>query len=563
MYRVRVCSYCGTDTVFYCNSCGKDLCRPCKGKHIIDLDCVNHDVVLYRERYGYFTYPEYCTDHKDKVYDQWCDDCNTPFCKVCYEEKKKDHENHDVQDVFTVYKTYREKYKEIIANIRYEILPNNRAILAGIEPDIQACEEEITHLEEKMKRKAEKLKAMIDEVLEKDCPQKLQQLEKEITDKLNKQREDMEKHIAYLRDLVYKYEHTANRPAEFLSFLRDNPLTDIQDIPDSCTELPILDYNEEVTEEDVIKLLGEIKISEVGIRQARNEHMLKLTSAVILLRSITATGVKSALHVSCLSSTQVWVSDKGSLVLADMSGTPVHQVKDMIDRESGVHTVTNDGELIYVDKNFNIKRLSQDNRSGTRMVKKEGNWEPLCVFCTLEKGDILVGMMIHAVGEARVVRYNSSWKDNQIIQYNDQNQALYRIPRFLTENHNGDVVVSNHDDAHGSVVATNSDGKHRFSFRGHPSESEFRPGGICVDGLGNVLVCDEHSNAIQMIDKDGRFQRNLLTEKDGIARPRSLGYDNKDHVVLVGSSSSTKVSVYRHINRQDYLAGNNIITSLA
>ncbi|XP_062620370.1 E3 ubiquitin-protein ligase TRIM71-like isoform X1 [Saccostrea cucullata] len=555
MYRVRVCSYCPSETIFYCTSCGKDLCRPCKGKHMIDLDCYNHDVVLYRERYGYFIYPEYCEIHKDKIYNRWCDDCNFPFCDVCYVEKGGEHSGHDVQDLDTVYKKYREEYRKIIAEIRCEVLPNNRAILAGIEPDIAACETEIANLEEKMKEKAERLKKMIDEVLAKDCPKKLQQLEKELIDRLNRQCEDMEKHIAYLRDLVYKYEHSANKPAEFLCFLRDNPLTDIKDIPDSCTELPILKYNEEVTKEDVIKLLGEIKITEVGIRQAQNEHMLKMIPEVILLRSFMIEGVKSTRHISGVTSRKIWVSDRNNLILADESGKTLHQVKDKIDRESGAHTAREEEEeLIYIDKKLNVKKLSKDNKTENIVVKREDNWEPLSVFCTLEKGDILVAMMIHSLAQAKVVCYDKDGKEEQTIQYDDKSDALYNIPRFITENHNGDVVVSNHMEASGTVVVTDSSGKHRFSFTGPPKESGFRPGGICVDGLGNILVCDEHTNSVQLIDKNGQFQRYLLTENDGIVKPRSLGYCNKDHVVLVGSASSGKITVHRHLNRQDYLA---------
>lgn len=46
------------------------------------------------------------------------------------------------------------------------------------------------------------------------------------------------------------------------------------------------------------------------------------------------------------------------------------------------------------------------------------------------------------------------------------------MPRYITENNNGDIVVTDFDIGPGAVVVTNENGSHRFSFTGHPSGSE-------------------------------------------------------------------------------------------
>ena len=80
----------------------------------------------------------------------------------------------------------------------------------------------------------------------------------------------------------------------------------------------------------------------------------------------------------------------------------------------------------------------------------------------------------------------------------------WSFPHYITENKNGDVVVS--DSGKCSVEVTESGGKHRFSFK--PSTfklatSYLFPKGICTDPLLNILVCDD--NNVFIIDKDQFF----------------------------------------------------------
>uniref|UniRef100_K1QSB8 Uncharacterized protein n=1 Tax=Magallana gigas TaxID=29159 RepID=K1QSB8_MAGGI len=57
-------------------------------------------------------------------------------------------------------------------------------------------------------------------------------------------------------------------------------------------------------------------------------------------------------------------------------------------------------------------------------------------------------------------------------------------PNYITENNNGDIAVSDYD----AVVVTEREGRHRFSYTGHPAESVLRPRGICTDALSHILV---------------------------------------------------------------------------
>lgn len=110
-------------------------------------------------------------------------------------------------------------------------------------------------------------------------------------------------------------------------------------------------------------------------------------------------------------------------------------------------------------------------------------------------------------------------------------------------------MMSDYDFESGAVVVTDRGGRHRFSYTGHPSGSGLQPGGICTDMRSHILVCDERTNTVQMLNKDGQFLSHLLTESKGMGKPHSLGYDVNTHSVWVGSGAfyNSTVYVYEYI----------------
>nr|XP_034310329.1 uncharacterized protein LOC105330472 [Crassostrea gigas]XP_034310330.1 uncharacterized protein LOC105330472 [Crassostrea gigas]XP_034310331.1 uncharacterized protein LOC105330472 [Crassostrea gigas]XP_034310332.1 uncharacterized protein LOC105330472 [Crassostrea gigas]XP_034310333.1 uncharacterized protein LOC105330472 [Crassostrea gigas]XP_034310334.1 uncharacterized protein LOC105330472 [Crassostrea gigas]XP_034310335.1 uncharacterized protein LOC105330472 [Crassostrea gigas] len=293
--------------------------------------------------------------------------------------------------------------------------------------------------------------------------------------------------------------------------------------------------------------------------QQGNQCLLKLMSPPELLHSLDLTGFGLCFHISCVTSDWVWVSDgRNILIFTDTTGVPLHRVEDSCSNyEIGSYTVNSESELIYIDRNYNINKLSKDMKTTTTFIKRtDSTWEPRCVYWSPSTGDLLVGICyIHTrTKTSKVTRYNQNGQLTQTIQHNNTGRGLYRQPLYITENNNGDVVVSDYHWS-GAVVVTERGGRHRFSYTGHPSGSGLRPCGICTDALSHILVCDDKTKTIQMLDKDGQFLSHLLTESQEMNRPRSLSYDVNTHRLLVGSGSwdNNKVCVYRYITRQDAL----------
>ncbi|XP_065927692.1 uncharacterized protein [Magallana gigas] len=296
--------------------------------------------------------------------------------------------------------------------------------------------------------------------------------------------------------------------------------------------------------------LSEIQVSKTEKPLEGNESLLKLMSSPELLHSLTVTGVDNCEHISCVTSDHVWVGDD-NIILINTAGDILHHLKNFCFEiySGGIQTVNSECELIYIDEDYNINKLSNDMKITTTIIEKtESKWEPHCVLWSQSNGDLLVGMYREDTNIGKVTRYNQTRELTQTIEHDDRGLELYKNPTFLAENNNGDVVVS--DDL-SAVVVTDREGRHRFSYTGHPSGSGLSPCGICTDALSNILVCDIRTNTIQIIDKNGQFLSYLLTKSEDIDEPRSLCYDINTHHLWVGSDNSNKLFVYRYITQQD------------
>ncbi|XP_078311363.1 uncharacterized protein LOC111133287 [Crassostrea virginica] len=260
----------------------------------------------------------------------------------------------------------------------------------------------------------------------------------------------------------------------------------------------------------VVNLMKGMRLVETGKRQAPGtELLLTLMSSPVLQKTLSVTGVKECDHISRVTPDRVWVSDRNNLILTD--------------------------------------------------TKTDTTWEPLCVYCSPSSGDLLVGMCRDDTYTrkytGKVMRCDNTGKRKQTIPHNDYTchdlyelpLYLYGYPWYITENNNGDVLVSDWD--RGAVVVTSGEGVYRFFYTGPPSGSRLRPTGICTDVMSHILVSDYKTSTVQMLDRDGQFLSYLLTtQSPGILnRPEGLSYDITNHILYVGSYET--LSVYRYINR--------------
>ena len=71
------------------------------------------------------------------------------------------------------------------------------------------------------------------------------------------------------------------------------------------------------------------------------------------------------------------------------------------------------------------------------------------------------------------------------------------------------------------------------------------PGGVCVDGGGNVIVCGDVSHNVQVIKADGTKCCTLLSSQDGVKYPSSVAYRQSDNTIIVGCYDNNNILVYK------------------
>ncbi|XP_065930765.1 uncharacterized protein [Magallana gigas] len=556
-YSAHKCFKCPGDTEYHCVSCPCDLCPQCKENHVKDLQTIDHDVVSHRDKINYIPTQEICVRHPSHVYKKYCEPCELPVCFHC-----RKHRTHRQLDVRTVNKTKRQQHRGTIHTIRSEALFYRPVLLTGIKTDFKTCRTEFSLYQSEMLTKAQTLKNLIN-IVRKDFMKNVL-CDFDFKHRCLKQTIEMSRHIVSLQEYELRYvqpEFTFSA-LQFLSFTK-TALPQIH----LTLHTSQLSMTESLNKEDVMESLSAIQITERGNRRIGNQCLLKLTSGAEFHQSLTVTDVDHCDHISCVTSDRVWVSDhRNNLMLTDTTGVPLHRVEDSchgLDGRwgNGLHTVNSESELIYIDRNYNINKLSKDMKTTTTFIEiTDSTWEPWCVYWSPSTGDLLVGMYNHDTKTGKVTRYNQSGQLTQTIQNDYTGMGLYSRPKYITENNNGDVVVSN-SSMSGAVVVTERGGRHRFSYTGPPSGSGLDPRGVCTDALSHILVCDLRSHTVQMLDRDGQFLSHLLIRPSGIFTPWSLSYDVNTHRLWVGSLDNKTVVIYRYITRQDALTDLNPATA--
>ncbi|XP_052683018.1 uncharacterized protein LOC128163452 [Crassostrea angulata] len=553
---------CGTEDCekscqFYCNDCHQQMCEQCRNEHQKNKKTENHEVVHYKQRKRQLPV-EKCKIHSTKDIDLLCEECQIPLCYKC--ATTKEHRGHVFTDLEMVFAEKVTLCHEEIAKIRNHLEPTSQNLKKEIAADVKEIKKIMEDLRKAMKAEAESLKNLVDTVTSDNIKQ-TNKIEQSILKTLNGQNQEIDAYMNYLNDLVktfYGYLSPSN--IEQLTFALKSEDLIIRPIPKTSKPVPPVFTAGQYSKEDVAKLLGKItvpntepenrKIKTIETASIQLKHAVKqrkygvkqtlsLSSSVTKVREYKVPGVDRVYHISLGKSDRLWVSDdSGNLIQTDVQGNQLQKIQTNGLFE-GYHTVTQEGDLIYTDRdNRFIIKITPDNTI-TKFINTN-NKIPLSIHSSHINGDILVGMMNN--GEGNVTRYNKTGTELQDIQRDNKEEVLYIFPLYITENINGDILVS--DFRKNAVVVVNKLGQHRFSYTGQVPV--FNPYGICSDVLGHILVCGFYSDTVDLLDQDGQFLSLLLTKQQGLQYPSSLCVDDENNLIL-GQRNTNTVTVYKYL----------------
>ncbi|XP_062591641.1 E3 ubiquitin-protein ligase Trim36-like [Saccostrea cucullata] len=553
---------CERNCEFYCNLCHQRLCKQCRDEHLKSPEYKNHEVVLYQQRKRQLPVKK-CKIHPTKDVDMLCEECQVPVCSRCV--TMGDHERHKFVDLETVYAEKFTLCQQEISKIHEYFLPTSQDLQKEIKKDSSKIKQIMDSIRKSMKTEGESLKSLVDTVISENMKQ-LDQIEHSLLEDLNVQDKTMDDYITYLNNLV-KELHRCLSSTETLKLMSEKK-PKIRSIPETTNPVTPGFTAGQYNKSDVTKLLGKINVPNTKAekreirpiesvyntakkpthkqmkedrKKSDKKQTMSLSASVTKVREFKVPGVDDEVyHVSLDQPDRQWISDYwGNLVQTDLQGNVIKKIKTSGGLAIGYHTITQDRNLIFTDRNKRvINRITHDNKI-TEFIKTR-DWTPLSIHSSHINGDLLVGMTTYR--EAKVTRYNKTGKELQNIQCDNKEQGLYRLPCYITENINRDVCTSDLNKM--AVVVVNKSGQHRFSYTGQ--ESEFHPYGICTDVLGHILVCDDVSNTVHLLDQDGQFLSLLLTQQQGVKYPRSVCVDDENNL-YVGQNNTNTLTVYKYL----------------
>lgn len=545
LYNMRHCSRCQGNTEFYCRECSIDLCSMCKEKHCIDLDSKDHEHVIYRNKVIYPSEQTACKNHPDYVYEMFCKLCAIPICALCVE-----HAQHENINILTALELKKRQHNKIIGNIRSDALYNRHVLLANIRTELKSRQRTnlCSQVHSELKTKCLTVKDLIEKVVFNDKSRHRCLIQK-IT---------MQSHLAGTEENEYLFEQSAKTPVKFLSFVKKTGIAQGQEnIP--LNKHGILSLTDRLDSEAVNQLLG--AMIEKRKRLLENEYLIRVMPTVLCKTSFQIKPLQLQRMIpqrQCqgLGLDQIWFSERDKLFSTNTKDETINEISYDLSYSlyfRSTYTITREQELIYLNKNGNIVKISRDMESTILPIITDSFFRPHSIYCSPYSGELLIGMLNSSTNDSKLAKYNIK-ADRGLPKHPD---IICNIENWdsslLTDNINGDIIAVGFLRG---LKGMDRAGQHRFYYTETASGYPLIASGICTDTLSHILV--SYGSTVLMLNKDGQFISYLMTLCN--ETPIILKFDYKKHLLWI-RDKTYMISAYRYIERQDVLTGSDITLS--
>ncbi|XP_065941508.1 tripartite motif-containing protein 2-like [Magallana gigas] len=508
------CDICKNLVSFSCRRCRVNLCDTCVPAHLREKAVSGHDMVEYG------TKDEddecICELHSPNGCTAYCKKCDIPICKLCISDKHSTHEKCPLfeQIVKLLKKIEQENGRLQLFKTELEkVLDHTKTILSSLTIFFTQRKDDITARGEEWRKYVKKTVQKLH--------RELNSMQNEHEGTLQKQKKELEeviKNVDEINKQVAKLQKSKNLK-ELQNFV---PIIEKQELLRNFSldqyPLPIF-YACKIDENYLQTFFGHIekeKKERFTIFARKQEetdlwdpqmHVLEMPTLSSVIDSefpINDENENRLYDLAITDDNKVWMGGHSKeLKLFDLQGNLHRTVRITC---LGLFLCVHNNNVVYSDNaDKSVKMKSDSNAVETMFKTKE--WNPNGLTST-GSGDLLV--CLERDSYSKVVRYSSTGTVLQSIQYDSYGERLYKSPKYIAENVNGDVIVT--DWKKNAVIAVNRLGIYRYSFSWKEGKSFVCS--VATDLVGHVLVTDFYATNIRILDRDGRFLRYIVLEDD-------------------------------------------------
>nr|XP_011440098.1 uncharacterized protein LOC105337168 [Crassostrea gigas] len=509
------CDLCQQPVSFFCRRCGVNLCDPCVTIHIRVKSSNVHEIVDFASKDDYDTC--HCDSHPQNDCSAYCKTCDAPICILCVSIKHKSHEMSELSDKIEELLKVIAKENDRLQSSKHElerIMDHTTKMLSSISSIYRLRKDEVT-------ARGEEWHKQIEETVKK-LHQELDDMQKEHEAVLQKQKKEFEKMIGKVNEIngktvKLKKSKNVKEMQTFVPVIQNHQnLNEFSQYSFPSFYECKIDPNYLQTYFGYVEKMQEKKTSlledEFKERELPGRRILEVPTVNSVIDSGFPANKKNKNRLYDMTVTddnKVWMGGHSKeLKLFDLQGHLHHTVRLTA---NGMYFCLYKKQVVYTT-NKGVGMISDTDTVVTMF--NTGDWQPFGVT-SAASGDLLV--CLRKDDQSKVVRYSSTGTVLQEIQYDSQCQPLYKDATYVTENVNGDIIVT--DWKKNAVIAVNRSGIFRYSYSG--KDNNFKALSVATDSNGHVIITDRPGNKIHMLDKDGRFLRYIIPE-GGIKDPRAV-----------------------------------------
>ncbi|XP_062591073.1 tripartite motif-containing protein 55-like [Saccostrea cucullata] len=529
---VMRCDLCETAVVqMHCDTCLVNLCKACVGEHFSADLSKPHKIVHFKDKKSTLIHPR-CTSHDEEMCEMFCTHCDVPICSICLASDQ--HLGHKLVRVLEIRDKKRDKLIKKQTELKEKIYPNYQDIASDVQNRMSQLEKEYGDLSTAITKHGEDWHREIDKLVKK--------LKAEVDEMKNTQLQTLQKHLDEINKTMSDIKDEINSVDSVLESTDISSLFSLPSTLDRYTNLPrkitvsIPKFIPKKLQADQLFSLKTISIKsdEYGYSMKTTQKSPEAGSSPPVKQLLDEPEIVATIdteyhfglyNVASVSDEEIWTrgNDNTMKLYSINQGSLLKSITTKSGNTPRDIAVTKSGDLVYTDDTVNIVK----NEKIEEVIRLQ-NWRPKGV-CSTSSGDLLVTMISDDKKLTKVVRYSCS-TDEQTIQFDDKNKPLYSSDtRYITENRNLDICVS--DSGAKAVVVVNQAGKLRFRYTGHtpaPKNQPFNPRGITTDSQSHILTADYNNECVHIIDQDGQFLRYI----DHVLFPWGLCLDTNDLKVM-------------------------------